>query len=151
MICTRRLQLVSLFGLAALVLGCSGTSGPALNPVSGKVTIGGQPAKNVLVTFQPTDAKLPAASGRVDDTGTYSLSSGSTGGKGAAAGTYKIVLQQLGPSLAEMEAAYSGGSGKQSAPPAGAQASFPDEYKEASTSPKEVTVTSGTNTINIEL
>lgn len=151
MICSRRLQLFSLLGIAALVVGCSGSSGPALSPVTGKLTIGGQPAKNVLVTFQPTDAKLPAASGRVDDSGTYTLSSGSTGGKGAAAGTYKVVLQQLGPSLAEMEAAYSRGSGKQSAPPEGAQATFPDEYKDASTSPKEVTVTSGSNTINIDL
>jgi len=59
--------------LAAIVLvaGCS-KSGPDLAPVSGRVTLDGQPVENADVTFQPEGSKSPSF-GRTDKDGNYTL------------------------------------------------------------------------------
>lgn len=137
--------------VAALCLtaaGC-GPGGPTLYGVSGVLTIGGSPAQNVQVTFMPTDASLPVASGTVDASGKFTLVSGNENRAGAAAGSYKVVLTQLdGGSQEDIEARYSGGGG--GAPPI-PKASFPEEYRAADTSPKQVEVVAGTNTIDIDI
>ncbi len=145
------------FGLViGLVVGCA-PAGPAFNPVSGKVTIGGQLPSGVQISFYPLDSKQPIASGSIDAaTGRYELTSsaGTKGrGKGAVAGKFKVVLNAAAsgggaPGSPEaMMAQYSGG-GKAPAVP---KATFPKEYGSASTSPKEVEVKSGQNTIDLEL
>ena len=116
MTCSRRLSLVLSFGMIAMLVGC-GEGGPATSAVTGKVTIGGQPAADVLVTFQPTDSSMEAASGRTGADGSYTLTTGAQGKPGAMAGSYKVVLQPQSSSAVD-EAAYAGGGG-QSAPPAG--------------------------------
>src|ERR1700729_3502154 len=87
----RRLALVPLilFGCAPLFLaGCS----PAPVPVSGKVTVGGEPLKTGTVTFfaeagNPTKAE---PRGKIKEDGTYEVQ---TDGKpGAPPGTYKVVV-----------------------------------------------------------
>ncbi len=143
---TRRLQLALCFGVLATVVGC-GEGGPAMNAVTGTVTIGGQPAADVLVTFQPSDATMEAASGRTGSDGKYTLTSGIQGKPGAMAGSYKVVLQQQ--SSAD-EAAYAGGGG-QSAPPTGPETNIPEEYSSADTTPMTKEVTSGANTIDIAI
>lgn len=141
--------MVPLWLMAAVLpfgAGC-GKGGPALHEVSGSVTIGGSPAQNIQVTFMPIDAALPVASGKVDATGRYSLVSSNENRAGAAAGAYKVVLTQLDSgSQEEIEARYSGGGG---APIP--KASFPPEYQSVESSPKQVDVVAGKNTIDIEI
>jgi hypothetical protein len=51
--------------------GC-GRSGPDLAPVSGRVTLNGQPVENIKVMFHPDGAKSPSL-GRTDKDGEYLL------------------------------------------------------------------------------
>jgi len=140
---------------AALVAfaGCS-DSGPATVPVRGTLTINGQPASNLLITFSPMDTRLPTASGQVNN-GDFELRCGSEGKPGAVPGKYKVVLAQTGPSLDDAMAAMKpqpGGAVPKGAPggPTG-QKPFPDKYSNPQTSDKEVEVTSGSNDIKIEI
>ena len=121
--------------------GC-GETGPSTVPVKGTLTIDGQPANNVQITFSPIDASLPAASGQVTN-GAFELFSGAQGKPGAAPGKYKVVL--AAQATAD-DAAYSGQGGppKQELP-------FPKKYTSAETSDKEVEVTAGSNDIKIEI
>ena len=143
----RRFCVAWVLSVTALI-GC-GQSGPAVHPVSGTVTVGGKPVQNVQVTFMPTEPSRPIASGNVDADGRYVLTSGATNRSGAVAGAYKVVLSQLdGASQQELDARYTSGTG---GPPPVPKAAFPDEYKSAETSPKQVDVAAGSNTINIEI
>lgn len=132
--------------VVGLTIGC-GKGGVPVYGVSGKVTIDGEPAKNVQVTFMPTDATLPVASGNVDAAGNYVLVSGVDNRKGAAAGSYKVVLSQL-ESLEDAESRYSSGKG---GPPPVPKASFPKEYASVETTPKQVDVLAKPNTIDLEI
>lgn len=68
------------------VLGC-GAGGPATAPVTGKVTMDGDPVPNALVTFVAKD-KGSAATGMTDASGQYSLST--AGKEGAILGSYTV-------------------------------------------------------------
>jgi len=138
-----------------LASGC-GPAGPAFQPVGGKLTIGGKAPSGVQVSFYPVDGKGPIASGSVDAaTGRYDLTSsggvGKPAGKGAVAGKYKVVLNSSGGAggagTQEAMMAQYGGGGKAPAVP---KAAFPKEYGAASSSPKEVEVKSGQNTIDLD-
>lgn len=133
------------FVLANLALvGCS-SSGPSAYPVSGKVSVDGQAVKNCAIHFQPLDKANQVASGQIADDGTYTLYTGTTGTPGAMPGKYKVVLQPV----ASANTSYKEGSGSE--PPVGEPDIVPKEYMNASTTPKEVEVTTGRNTINIEI
>ena len=124
----------------AVLTGC-GEGGPAMNPVSGTVTVGGAPAADVLVTFLPTDPAMESASGRTGADGAYTLTTGVQGKPGAVAGKYTVTLQQQSSGAVD-ESAYGGGGG-QSAPPAGPESNIPADWS------KSVDVTSGSNTIDL--
>lgn len=148
-----------LLGAIALVVAGCGAGGPSFNPVGGKLTVDGKVPANVQISFYPVDGKGPIASGNVDaGTGRYDLTSsggvGKPAGKGAVAGKYKVVLNASGggggaASPEAMMAQYSGNN--QGKAPAAPKASFKKEYGSASTSPKEVEVKSGTNSIDLDL
>lgn len=153
----RRFGSLGLVAAALVIAGCGG--GPSFNPVSGKLTIDGQIPANVQVSFYPVDGKGPIASGAVDATsGRYELTSsggvGKPAGKGAVAGKYKVVLNTIaassGASPEAMMAQYSGANNQGKAP-AVPKASFKKEYGSATTSPKEVEVKSGANSIDLQL
>lgn len=129
--------------------GC-GPRGPAVHPVSGTLTVNGQPAANVQVVFMPVDPSHQVAIGRSDASGIYSLTWGSTNRNGAEQGRYKIVLNQL-ETETESEATDKYSAVGNRRPPKPPQAAFPPEYSAAETSPKEVEVSTGPNTIDIEL
>lgn len=134
-----------------LIVGC-GPTGPALHPVTGKVTLKGAPASGLQVSFMPVDAKQMAASGKVDG-GSYTLYSNA--GAGAMAGKYKVVIAQAaagsgGPPTPEQMAAQYAGN-RQGGGPAQDKPSFPSEYSAADTTPLEVEVKAGPNTIDIPL
>lgn len=133
------------------LVGC-GPSGPETCPVSGKVTVDGQAVKNCTITFQPVDSANQVASGQIGDDGTYTLFTGVTGTPGAMTGTYKVVLTPQMAAVREGEdPAYMSSGGDPTKAPAGQSDVVPQEYTNATTTPKEVEVTSGSNTINIEI
>jgi predicted small lipoprotein YifL len=66
-----RIRYLSCLALAIVVAGC-GQSGPEVAPVSGRVTVDGQPMENVDVVFQPEDSRSPSY-GRTDKDGHYTL------------------------------------------------------------------------------
>ena len=149
-----------LLGAVALVVAGCGAGGPSFHPVGGKLTVDGKVPANVQISFYPVDGKGPIASGNVDaGTGRYDLTSsggvGKPAGKGAVAGKYKVVLNASGGggggagSPEAMMAQYSGNN--QGKAPAAPKASFKKEYGSASTSPKEVEVKSGANSIDLDL
>jgi hypothetical protein len=131
------------------MLGCSGESGPPkaeVFPVSGKVAVGGKPLSGCTVIFSTENPGAGAAggySGTIGDDGSYTLSD-SDGNTGAAAGNYKITFAQA-PEAAK-EAMMNGGGqpGVNGGP-------FPKEFISPESSTKAVEVTSGENTINIEI
>ena len=133
-------------GLVAVV-GC-GSSGPKTVTVTGKVTIDGQPAANCRIDFHPIDDANQAASGQIGEDGSYTLSTGVTGTPGAMPGKYKVVLvPDTGADMSYMET----GEDPTTAAPETDLGAVPEEYTSASTTPKEVEVTAGANTINIEI
>jgi hypothetical protein len=66
-----RIRHLSLLVLLLLVAGCI-KSGPEVAPVSGRVTVDGQPMENVDVVFQPENSGSPSY-GRTDKDGHYTL------------------------------------------------------------------------------
>ena len=146
-----------LLGAVALVVAGCGAGGPSFNPVGGKLTVDGKVPANVQVSFYPVDPKGTIASGNVDaGTGRYELTSsggvGKPAGKGAAAGKYKVVLNAVGgASAASTEAMMAQYGNSQGKAPAQPKAAFKKEYGSASTSPKEVEVKSGANSIDLDL
>ena len=149
---------VSLVAAGVMFISGCGPAGPSFQPVGGKLTVEGKTPSGVQISFYPVSGKGPIASGTVDAaTGRYDLTSsggvGKAAGKGAVAGKYKVVLNAGGGaggaagSAEAMKAQYGGGGKAPTVP----KASFPKEYGSASTSPKEVEVKSGANTIDLDL
>ena len=78
---------LTLVGLS-LSLGCGGSSVPRTEPVSGSVTLKGQPVKGVEIYF--VSDKL-VAMGKTDDAGKFQLV------QGAIAGENKIYFKEIPP------------------------------------------------------
>ena len=68
----RPLTFVSCAALFLFLVGCGGSSVPPLAPVTGKVTNGGAPVANAIVTFTP-DGEGRASTGEKDAEGKYEL------------------------------------------------------------------------------
>jgi hypothetical protein len=87
----------ALLGMGLGVAGCSAGSPLAVYPVSGKVSLDGEPASGALVVFH---AKAPVKKGdtvirpsaQVQPDGTFQLTSLSSG-DGAPAGDYAVTVQ----------------------------------------------------------
>jgi hypothetical protein len=136
--------LVGFVVLVILATGC-GQAGPATHPVTGTVTIDGQPASDLRVDFYPVDPANEMASGNVEAGGNYTLHSGRMGQPGAMLGRYKVVLVP----------AASGDDSYMRGPAAGRPQEgdhvVPKEYKSVETTPKEVEVKAGRNAIDIQI
>ncbi|MES2790691.1 MAG: carboxypeptidase-like regulatory domain-containing protein [Planctomycetota bacterium] len=93
------LQRRGLVGILACILfcgwatGCSGSKGPVLHRVAGKVNLAGQPVPNVMVHFEPVAAGHPS-SGRTNAKGEFTLRHNAER-EGAQAGDYKVWIQYL--------------------------------------------------------
>ncbi len=87
---------VVMAALVVIILGCGGGSGenPAAVPVSGTVTLGGQPVEGAQVVFSPTGGEGNAAAGTTDATGKYSLTTGAAG-DGAVPGSYRVAITKV--------------------------------------------------------
>ena len=84
------------FALCTALAGC-GQKGPALYPVTGKVTgADGKPLEHATVVFHPLDSADPNAvkpHGKVAADGTFTLTT-TTAGDGAPPGEYRVTVEQ---------------------------------------------------------
>src|SRR5262245_10359137 len=134
-----RCLLVIAFAGAGLS-GCS--SGPKFATVQGQVKVNGEPAPKVRVEFHPDAGKGtsgPSSVGETDDKGRFKLTFATADrtGTGAVVGWHKVVLQDL--RLAESE------TGK------GIPIRFGQEYAMVLTTPLEIEVKPGDQTIPIDV
>jgi hypothetical protein len=86
--------------LTTLVPGCGEKklSQSPTYPVKGKVLFNGEPARYVIVRFEPTDNKGVEASGRTDQDGKFELRTYSNDSwDGAVPGTYKVTIEAFNP------------------------------------------------------
>ena len=87
--------------IAAIVFnGCSSSSGlPPVYPVSGKVTMKGQPVEGATIIFVPSTSDGEAATAITNASGEYKLTTYSTG-DGARPGKYSVKLSKWDQKLA---------------------------------------------------
>jgi hypothetical protein len=83
---------LSLF-VIVLVMGCGGNT--RSSPVSGSVTMDGEPLANAMVSFQPIGKELnsgPGSTGKTNNKGEYALEVVG-GGNGAVEGLHKVMIR----------------------------------------------------------
>jgi hypothetical protein len=93
------LRRVSVAAVLAFCAGCGG--GPATAPVSGRVTLDGQPLPNAAVMFQPFDPGNnnpgPGSGGKTDEEGRYTLTVIGTQANGAVVAKHKVRINMAPP------------------------------------------------------
>lgn len=99
---------LALLGLILTVMvGCG--SGSKVVPVSGTVTVDGQPANDCIVNFQPKstggESPGPGASGKTDAEGHFVMKTveGDNSREGATPGTNKVTIFWLDPANFDQE------------------------------------------------
>jgi hypothetical protein len=154
------------FIFLVFAIGCNsgGTTALPLYPVTGTVKVDGKPLDATSVTLIPTDtsSKMKPATGMSDKEGNFKIAT--NGDRGAAAGSYKVVLGGAGISepteekknLTSQEQAaeamkQQGELIKNKGRPATKKFRFPSEWADPKTTPKTFEVKSGTNTLNIDI
>ena len=124
---------------AALALSlATGCGGPKLAPVSGKITVAGQPATRGTVTFMPEESKGTsgkAAVGEIGPDGTYTLRTFDPG-DGAIVGHHRVLVSGRGLEDAENQ------------PP---DAKIPLRYSNPQKSDLKAEVKSGANQLDFDL
>ncbi|MFN3191729.1 MAG: hypothetical protein ACE361_14555 [Aureliella sp.] len=168
------IRFIALLLPLALVVGCGGDSNPPTEPVTGTVTLDGQPFEGAVITFKPDDSSNRSAVATSQADGTYALTTFASG-DGAQIGTYKIMVfkydlpdggqnpyeqgQDAGEikemtqeeELAAMESGYSeadaGPQGKEKK----AKNFLPEKYADVTTSGLTYEVVAGGGEMNIEL
>jgi hypothetical protein len=121
--------------LSIAATGCGGAKTPRLGRVTGKVTLGGQPLPDALVTFSPTEKGTQSA-GKTGPDGTYTLVYG-RGINGAVIGEHTVTISTYVPEMED--------------PPSPAvPEKVPLKYREGESLPK-VAVKSGNNTLDFSL
>jgi hypothetical protein len=115
-------------------------------PVTGTLMIDGKPGHKIQIHFHPLGGDAQICSGFVNQEGQFHLFSGVQGFPGAVPGKYCIVLTQTPGSTLPI---YRGEDAKKipNMPPH----TFPPDYLEASTSPKEVEVLKKSNVFAIDI
>jgi hypothetical protein len=132
---TNRFMLPSGLAAVAAALALCGCGGAEMAPVSGKITIEGQPVGPGTVIFEP-DASAgttgPPSVGNFGPDGLYSLTTASHG-EGAVVGRHRVTIQSTGP----------GGYGDET--PVDPATAIPARYSSASESGLMAEVKSGSN------
>ena len=126
--------------LLAVAPGCSGTAGPPVAPVSGKVSFEGKPVAKGTVNFI-SDAGF-GASAPLNSDGTFTLKS--EHGNAVPLGNYKLSITPPPPAIDPSLPA--GGS----APPVEAP-DIPKKYREITTSGLTAVVAAGTNNFTFDM
>lgn len=126
---------VWLFGISLLMMcvGCSGgATGPKTIPASGKVTYKGEPVKSGSLAFAPADPKTSRATQAIIVEGEYKTEPG----KGLMVGEYKVTVQALKNSVAELDP-------KDAAKQGIDNNAVPKKYMDLKTTDLEVTISDG--------
>lgn len=129
-ICYRRFTLFLILGV---VPGCGGK--PAT--VSGTVTLDGKPVERGTVAFTPVEKGM-MAQGEIESDGSYTLHTNLDKGLTPGEYTVRVISRQPGEST---------GGG----PPMPGEYIVPRKYSQASTSGLRFEVTTGRNTIDLDL
>jgi hypothetical protein len=90
-------MLVRIAGIisVAILAGCS-SSGPALTPVSGTVTLDNKALEGAMVRFLPQgDAQGQGGAGKTDASGKYEITAQRLNRKGVQPGEYKVIISRL--------------------------------------------------------
>jgi len=157
--------------VVAFIAGC-GSSKPRAYPVTGKVTGSEKPLKGVIIRFQPVEEKGVFSSATIRDDGGYDLMT-TDGRRGALPGKYKVVFALGSGAMQEamekmsktprqkksttpimrpgMKAPPGGFSSVQGSGPPEFETPYPSSYGSAETTPKDVEVKTGSNTIDIQI
>ena len=144
------LAICALLMLAVPGCGQGGRSAdqPALVPVSGTVTLDGEPAPGVGVMFFPVGATRGATCyANTDQAGRYELLAGGAEQKGAPVGEYKVTCSKyVMPDGTPFTS-----DGSESPEMAGAKEAFPAKYSQQDTTELKATVPEGGGTIDFDL
>ena len=81
--------------LAVAVVGCGGKSGPPLGVVTGTITVNGEPAPGVMITFIPQGKGSPSYGGTNED-GVYRLMFNQNR-SGAEIGAHTVIIESPEP------------------------------------------------------
>ena len=139
-----------LFPVLMCLIGCGGSDGPSVYPVTGKVTFSGGSLAGYRISFVSAD-RQSGAIGLIKDDGSYSLEV-ADGRAGCTVGKFKVVIQPvvdlkaMQEKMAKMENMKPGAKGLP-AP----ESKIPKAFNDVSTSTKEVEVKSGSNKIDISI
>jgi len=143
----RRLALAVLCPVA-LAWGCGKPVDPSLVPVSGTVTVDGQPLANATVTFIPKDGTPGfGGTGKTDVTGKYTLAGSRDNVPGIPPGEYRVAIsKRLMPDGSEVPA-------NDNTPPmmSPARESLPVGYSNPATTQLTATVKAGGGPIDFAL
>ena len=144
-----RVLLLGLLSCALLmVAGCPGPGGdlPDVVPVSGTITLDGQPVSDVMVVFSPGDTTGGGiCTGITDASGRYELKDGQQR-VGAPAGKYDVTCSKF----VMPDGSLFTSDGSISPMEAGAEEMIPPKYSSAETE-LTATVSPGGGTINFDL
>jgi hypothetical protein len=134
--------------------GCGG-GGPAVEKVTGVVTLDGKPVEGATVSFVPAAGGL-FASGLTAPDGTFTLNTAAPGakpGSGAVAGDYRVAIVKMessgqGRTADPNDPSYDPLASVSENPNAPKKPKYlvPQAYGDAATSGLQATVTKGTNT-----
>ena len=132
--------------LACLIAftGCS--DGPKIVEVEGSVKVNGEPTSGIQVEFWPI-ASGPRSIGVTDEHGRYSLTTDDGKKKGAVVGQHKVILRDVGI----LGDKFLGRAGEDVDMTKGKKPRISNVYGDPHTTTVEKNVTTGKNTIDIEV
>ena len=111
-----RLMLVAAALTVLVPMGCAREESLALAPVSGTVTLDGQPLADATVHFEPQQSQAgsqaPSSFGKTDERGQYHLEIVTTGETGAMIGQHRVTVTVA----SDEEVADAGDAGDAAAP-----------------------------------
>jgi hypothetical protein len=138
----RRLTSLTVLAAGLAAAGCDG--GPKLVPVEGRVTLDGQPVREMLINFQPVgDNPGTGAHAMTDADGRFALLD-TRGGTGAYPGEYKVSFY---PPLGRKKE----GDPSTDVVTDGSKSGLPKVYLDADRSPLRATVPAGGGTAEVVL
>lgn len=140
----KSLQVATFLVVCLGLIGCS--DGPPMAEVEGTVKVGGKPVDKIQVEFWPA-GKGPRSIGVTDAAGRYTLQADDGKRSGAAVGTHKVLLKDVGI----MGDKFLGRAGESVDMTKGKAPRINAKYSDATRSDLNKEVTSGKNVIDFDI